>query len=104
MEKCEPRARRRRTNLAWKTKGRRSVCAVPKFLLPARPRLRAGVPQAVSAEVGPRCRIVGAEALRAIGDVIAAGSRGNRPRAVVDIFLVIIGRTAVAIPVGILRS
>src|SRR5580692_1484755 len=41
-------------------------------------RLRAGMPQAVIAEIGPRRRIVGTKPLHAIGDTVAAtGHHGN---------------------------
>lgn len=85
-------------------KGRRIVCAVLEFVFTLATRLRAGVPQAVRAEIRSRGPVVGAEALYAIRYIVAAGSRGNRHRAVVIILVVVIGRAAVAIPIRILRS
>jgi hypothetical protein len=69
-------------------KGRRTAMRRPSKVSYA--RLRAGVPQAVIAEIGSRPHVIGAVSLPAIGDVIAARCRLDGYRAVIDIAVVII--------------
>src|SRR3954451_6756292 len=52
--------------------------------------LRAGMPQAVIAEIGSRPHVVGAVSLPAIADVIAARRRLDSDRAVINIAVVIV--------------
>src|SRR5580693_7044019 len=66
-------------------------------------RLRAGVPQAVIAEIGAGGRIVGTIALRAVAGVAADRAGNNRNRTVIGVAVVVVG-VVVARPVIIVRS
>src|ERR1700686_2635498 len=59
--------------------------------------LRAGVPVTVSAEIGPRLRIVGTIGLHAVSDrIIATGRRRHRDRAAIVISVVVVARRIIA--------
>src|ERR1700729_4169936 len=95
-----------RQETSSKTKGRRVQCAVLELLFARAADLRAGMPQTVITEIGSRSRIVGAEALRAIARIVAAGRRGNRHRPATDIRVVEMGGppAVAAITIRVLRS
>src|SRR5438552_15751131 len=70
-------------------------------------RLRAGVPQAVIAEIGSRRRIVGLVGLHAVGDgIVADRSRGHRNNgAIIVVRVIVVVRPVVARPaiIGVAR-